>query len=175
MPTDEDVSERHHAYTQARRYERLFDRAARAYLTEMHAGADTPLARTRAAAAGRALTRAAEEADGWAAQAVLPGRASGVRIPRRALAARMQEHPGLFEPRVRPFGVGQRRMREVARSIEGLARTIGRYLAARADALADARDLRERLRRADITPQVALAYLKAERPRRAGMTAGTTR
>jgi hypothetical protein len=66
-------------------------------------------------------------------------------------------------------------MREVARSIEGLARTIGRYLAARADALADARDLRERLLRADITPQVALAYLKAERPRRAGMTAGTTR
>jgi hypothetical protein len=88
----------------------------------------------------------------------------------------MREHPELFEPRVRPFGVGQRRMREVAGSIEEMARTIGRYLAARADALADARELRERLLRVDITPQVAVAYLKAEKPRRSPrMTARTTR
>ena len=166
MPADSRVTGRQHAYTQARRFERLFDRAARAYLTEMHAGADSPLARTRAAAAAHALTRAAEHADAWAAQAVLPGRASEARIPRTVLATRMQEHPGLFDPRVRPFGIGQRRMVKVARSIERLARAIGRHLAARAEALADARSLRERLLRADIMPQAALAYLEAPRPRR---------
>jgi hypothetical protein len=92
-----------------------------------------------------------EHADAWAARAVLPGRASKARIPRTVLAARMQEHPGLFDPYVRLFGVGQRRMGEVARSVESLARAIGRHLAARAEALADARGLQERLRRADIT------------------------
>ena len=161
MPADRDLTERHHAYTQARRFERLVDKAARAYLTEVHAGADTPLAGTRAAAAARALMRAAELADAWAARAVLPGRASAARIPRTALAARIQEHPGLFDPRVRPFGVRQRRVGEVARSIEGLARAIGRHLAARAEALADVRSLRARLLRGDITAQAALAYLEA--------------
>ena len=148
MPADRRVTGRQHAYMQARRFERLFDRAARAYLTEMHAGADSPLARTRAAAL--ALTRAAEHADAWAAQAVLPGRASDARIPRTVLATRMQEHPGLFDPRVRPFGIGQRRMVKVARSIERLARAIGRDLAAPAEAPGDARSLRERLLHADI-------------------------
>lgn len=161
MPADRRVTGRQHAYTQARRYERLFDKAARAYLTEMHAGADSPLARTRAAAAAHALTRAAEHADAWAAQAVLPGRASGARMPRTVLAMRMTEHPELFDPRVRPFGIGQRRMVEVARSIERVARAIGRHLAARAGALADARSLRERLLRAGIMPHAALAYLEA--------------
>jgi hypothetical protein len=176
MPADGGVTARQHAYTQARRFERHFDKAARTYLTEMHAGTSTPLARTRAATAGRALTRAAEQADGWAAQAVLPGRASQVRVPRTVLAARMQEHPELFDPRTRPFGVGQRRMSEVARSIEALTRAIGRHLAARAEVLADARGLRERLLRADIMPQAALAYLEAARPgRRARMTSGTKR
>jgi hypothetical protein len=130
----------------------------------MHAGADSPLARTRAAAL--ALTRAAEHADTWAAQAVLPGRASEARIPRTVLATRMQEHPGLFDPRVRPFGIGQRRMVKVARSIERLARAIGRDLAARAEALADAQSLREQLLRADIMSEAALAYLEAPRLRR---------
>ena len=164
MPADRRVTGRQHAYTQARRFERLFDRAARAYLTEMHAGADSPLARTRAAAL--ALTRAAEHADAWAAQAVLPGRASEARIRRTVLATRMQEHPGLFDPRVRPFGIGQRRMVKVARSIERLARAIGRDLAARAKAMADAQSLRERLLHADIMSQAALAYLEAPTPRR---------
>ena len=166
MPADRRVTGRQHAYTQARRFERLFDRAARAYLTEMHAGADSPLARTRAAAAAHALTRAAEHADAWAAQAVLPGRASEARIRRTVLATRMQEHPELFDPRVRPFGIGQRRMVKVAHSIERLARAIGRHLAARAEALADTRSLRERLLRADIMPQAALAYVEVPRPRR---------
>ena len=103
----------------------------------------------------------------------MPGRrrrCSPAELRRRGYLARARHAdagaPGLFDPRVRPFGIGQRRMVEVARSIERLARAIGRHLAARAEALADARSLRERLLRDDIMPHAALAYLEAPRPRK---------